>query len=194
MPLWVEIAMQRTRIKEDVAKHSNHVEHKEDIEVAESNRLQRPRTELCKDEVEYPVGKRSSRIAESTDFDGEDFCRIHPGDDTERGVEEGEDKVHGDHGAKHVSVIGVEGLGHGGVTDESGSKTGGGDDERLDTTEAFECPEANGTVDDGKRSADTDNHERSRIVDTQDLVDLRTYQPISLLFRDLIKEYTCHSS
>lgn len=67
------MAFQHTRIKENVAKHSNHVKHEEDIEVAEPNRLQCLRTELSKDKVEHPVRKRRSRISESANFDGKNL-------------------------------------------------------------------------------------------------------------------------
>ena len=174
------MSMQHTRIKEDVAEHSNHVKYEEDIEVAESNRLQCLRTELSKDKVEHPVRKRRSRISESANFDREDLSWIYPRDDTQRSIEEGEDKVHGNHGAKHVSVVGVEGLRHGSVADESCSKTSGGDDEGLDTTEALESPEADSAIDDGERTADTDDHKGSRVVDTQDLVDLGSYRTASM--------------
>lgn len=174
------MAFQHTRIKENVAKHSNHVEHKEDIKVAEANRLQCLGTELSKDEIENPVRKCGGRISESANLDREDLSWIYPRDDTQRSIEEGEDKVHGDHGAKHVSVVGVEGLRHGGVADESCSKTSGGDDEGLDTTEALESPEADSAIDDGERTADTDDHKGSRVVDTQDLVDLGSYRTASM--------------
>lgn len=165
---------QLTRIEEDIAQHSNHVECKEHIEVAEANRVQGLRCKLSKDEVECPVGECGCCVSESSDLDWENLSWVYPGDDTKRGVEEGEDKVHGDHGTKHVSVSRIQVLRHGGIADQSGSKTESGDDEGLDTTESLQCPEADTAIHDGQGSTDTDNHERSRVADTKDLVNFRT--------------------
>jgi hypothetical protein len=47
---------------------------------------------------------------------------------------------------------------------------------RAAPSPAAECPESDCAVDDGKGSADTDDHERGRIVDTKNFVDLGTWR------------------
>lgn len=109
--------------EKDVGQKGNDVEDEEDVEVSELNRGESSRGELGEDEVDGPVGEGSDGVAERTNFDRENLSWVHPGDNTERSVEEGEDKVHGDHGTELRSSGSIEVLAHDSIGKKSGGET-----------------------------------------------------------------------
>lgn len=160
-------------VEEPERQQSHDIEDEEDVKVRKPDPSQGDGRELRKDEVDGPVGKRRDGVAQCADLDGEDLGGVHPGDDAQGRVEEAENKVHGDHGPQLVVVLGVQVLGLHGVDEERGAQAGGRYDEGLDTADLVERPEANGTVDDGQRAADADDHERGLRVYAEDGVDSR---------------------
>lgn len=68
----------RLRIDEDVRQQRDDVEHKEDIEVSQSNTSQSVRRELRKDEIDDPVSERRDTVSERSHFDREDFRGDYP--------------------------------------------------------------------------------------------------------------------
>ena len=146
-------------IEEDVTQQSDDVEHEEDVEVSETDRCQSLRAELRKDEVDCPVGEGRDGVSESADLDWEDLGGIDPGYDSQRGVEEREYEVHRHHGTKHVGVIGIQVLAHGGINNERSTASSSREDQGLDTTDLVERQKTDRAVDDGKSTANADDHQ-----------------------------------
>jgi hypothetical protein len=94
----------RLRIQQHVTNTSHNIKSKEEIEELEPDIGQCNGRSLRKEEIETPVCEGRDRVAASPDLHGEDFRRVHPGDDAGEGEKEGEDEVHGYHCAQGVAV------------------------------------------------------------------------------------------
>src|SRR3954454_21504071 len=69
--------------EEDIRQHSDQIENKEDIEIAEPNSRQGIRRELRKDQIDSPIRERGNRVTLVADINGENLSRVNPRDDTD---------------------------------------------------------------------------------------------------------------